>query len=92
MPNNQNPQIAQIEKMEKQHDNVNHPNHYTTGKIETIEYIEDKLTEEEFKGYVKGNVIKYLSRERHKNGDEDIKKAGWYLNRLIAKLDGKKES
>ncbi len=64
-------------------DNVNHPAHYTQGKIECIDYIEDKLTAEEFRGYIKGNVIKYLTREKHKNGDEDIRKAAWYLNRLI---------
>ena len=68
-------------------DMVNHPQHYTDGKIECIEYIQDKLTPEEFKGYIKGNVIKYLTRERHKNGEEDIRKAQWYLNRLVSALE-----
>ena len=68
-------------------DNVNHPAHYTQGKIECIDYIEDKLTAEEFRGYIKGNVIKYLTREKYKNSDEDIKKAAWYLDRLAGKLD-----
>lgn len=63
-------------------DAVNHPSHYTTGGIECIDYIQEKLTPEEFRGYIKGNVIKYLTREQHKNGDEDIRKAQWYLNRL----------
>jgi hypothetical protein len=67
-------------------DNVNHPSHYTEGKIECIEYIEDKLTPEEYRGYIKGNVLKYITRERHKNGDEDIRKAKWYLDRLINRL------
>ncbi|KFN92157.1 DUF3310 domain-containing protein [Tetragenococcus muriaticus] len=64
-------------------DNVNHPNHYTQGDIETIDYIKDKLTDEEFRGFVKGNVLKYVSREGLKNGDEDLKKSDWYLNKLI---------
>ncbi|MCF1632926.1 DUF3310 domain-containing protein [Tetragenococcus koreensis] len=63
-------------------DNVNHPNHYQ-GDIETIDYIKDKLTDEEFRGFVKGNVLKYVSREGLKNGDEDLKKARWYLNELL---------
>ena len=68
------------------HDAVNHPSHYTTGGIEFIDYIQGKLTPEEFRGYIKGNVIKYLTREQHKNGDEDIRKAQWYLNRLADTL------
>ena len=72
-------------------DNVNHPKHYTTGKIECIAYIEDKLTPEEFRGYIKGNAIKYITRERNKGGDEDLKKTKWYLDRLIEKLEKKEE-
>lgn len=68
-------------------DNVNHPNHYTQGDIETIDYIKDKLTDEEFRGFVKGNVLKYVSREGLKNGDEDLKKSNWYLNKLIEVLE-----
>lgn len=68
-------------------DNVNHPKHYTTGKIETIEYIEDKLSPEQLEGYFAGNIIKYLSRYKHKNGVEDLKKARWYLDRLIKNLE-----
>lgn len=68
-------------------DNVNHPNHYTQGNIETIDYIKDKLTDEEFRGFVKGNVLKYVSREGLKNGDEDLKKSKWYLEELIEMLE-----
>lgn len=64
-------------------DNVSHPSHYTSGKIECLDYIEDKLTAQEFRGYIKGNVIKYVTRERLKNGTEDLKKARFYLDRLI---------
>lgn len=69
--------------MSKKSDNVNHPQHYTNGGIECIDAIKESLTADEFRGYVKGNVMKYLWRERHKNGDEDLKKAAWYLNRLV---------
>lgn len=63
-------------------DNVNHPNHYL-GKVEVIDYIEDKLSLEQFEGYLAGNVIKYMSRYQKKNGLEDLKKGRWYLNKLI---------
>lgn len=68
-------------------DTVNHPQHYTAGKIEVIRIMEDQLTSEEYRGYIKGQVIKYVTRERYKNGLEDLKKAAWYLNRLIQKLE-----
>lgn len=64
-------------------DAVNHPPHYTQGRIECIDYLRDKLTQDEFRGYCKGNVIKYVTRERLKNGDEDLKKAMVYLNFLL---------
>ena len=60
-------------------DPVIRPSHYTQGDIETIDYIRDKLTAEEFVGYCKGNILKYISREQHKNGTEDLKKAQVYL-------------
>ena len=68
---------------------VNHPSHYTQGKYEVIDYIEDKLSKEELQGYCVGNVLKYVSRFKHKNGLEDLKKAEWYLNRLITNMEGK---
>jgi len=64
-------------------DNVNHPEHYKTGGIETIDFIEAKNL-----GYHLGNVIKYVTRADHKgNRLEDLKKAQWYLNRAIANLE-----
>lgn len=68
-------------------DPVNHPHHYTHGTIETIDYMESCLTEEEIRGGYKLNILKYVSRERHKNGLEDLKKARWYLDRLINYLE-----
>lgn len=64
-------------------DLVNHPPHYQ-GSIECIEAIEAQLSEEEYRGYLKGNVAKYLWRERMKGGVESLEKAKWYLDRLIA--------
>jgi hypothetical protein len=66
-----------------QEDTVNHPSHYTDGGIECIEAIEAALTNEEFRGYCKGNCIKYIWREKLKGGTESLKKAQWYLDRLI---------
>ncbi len=63
-------------------DKIN-PDHYLVGGIEIIDYIEAKLTGEQFTGYLVGNVIKYLSRFEHKAGKEDLQKARWYLNRLL---------
>jgi hypothetical protein len=64
---------------------VNHPDHYNSGKIETIDYLADKLTMDQLEGFCIGNTLKYLSRYRHKNGIEDLKKASWYLNYWIEK-------
>ena len=67
------------------HDPIN-PSHYTTGAIECIEAIEASMTAESFKGFLKGNCIKYLFRYEKKNGVEDLKKCEWYLNHLIAAI------
>ncbi len=64
-------------------DNVNHPKHYTSGGIECVQAIEAALTEEEFRGFLKGNIIKYIWRERLKNGWEDLAKARFWLNKLV---------
>ena len=73
-------------------DAVNHPKHYNKHGIECIQAIRAALTAEEFKGYCKGNVIKYTWREQYKNGLEDLKKAAWYLNRLVQDLDKNKDT
>ena len=64
-------------------DLVNHPPHYADSTIECIEAIEAQLTQEEFRGYCKGNIVKYIWRERQKGQAESLKKAQWYLDRLI---------
>ena len=60
-------------------ESVYNPPHYKQGKIECIEAIQSALTEEEFRGYCKGNAMKYIWRERHKGGTESLEKAAWYL-------------
>ena len=65
-------------------DIVNHPSHYTDGKIEVIEFIEDKNL-----NYHKGNAIKYICRAGKKDPSkeiEDLQKAIWYINREIKNL------
>lgn len=66
-----------------EHDPVNHPSHYTQGKIEVIDFIEDQQL-----GFHEANTLKYICRARHKNNElEDLKKARWYLDRKIQKLE-----
>ena len=58
---------------------IDAPEHYKQGKIECIDAIASALTEEEFRGYIKGNIQKYVWRERFKGGDEDLKKIAKYI-------------
>lgn len=69
--------------MEKVDDNVNSPSHYRQGDIECIDAIRAALSDEEWRGYCKGNVLKYVWRERHKGGGESLRKAQWYLERIF---------
>ena len=67
-------------------DVVNHPDHYTDGGIETIDFIEAKKLP-----YHLGNAVKYISRAGKKDTEktvEDLQKAVWYINRYISKLEG----
>lgn len=72
-------------------DKINHPNHYTVGKIEVIDFIDDKGF-----NFNLGNVVKYVARAGHKKSSgksleakalEDLKKARWYLDREISKRE-----
>ena len=66
---------------------VEHPDHYNTGAIEAIEAIKASMDSEQYFGYLKGNVMKYLWRYDYKEKPvEDLRKADWYLNRLIDAL------
>jgi len=69
------------------YDSVNAPQHYLHGKKETIDVINDCMTSDEFHGYLKGNILKYVSRYKFKGEPlEDLQKASWYLNRLIKEV------
>ena len=63
-------------------DVVNSPPHYNKSRIECIDAIES-ATHEGFEHYLHGNIIKYIWRYRYKGGVEDLKKAKWYLKKLI---------
>ena len=70
-------------------DNVNHPAHYTDGKIEVIDFIEDKKL-----NYHRGNAVKYICRAGKKDPAkeiEDLQKAAWYINREIQRLEAQKQ-
>jgi hypothetical protein len=71
---------------------VNHPDHYTSGGIEVIDYLRAKLTPEQFAGFCLGNALKYLSRAGRKgDATTDLEKAAWYLDALIAAQETGKE-
>lgn len=73
-------------------DNVNHPDHYTYGNIECIEYLRDNMPYEAFLGFLEGNAKKYMHRWRHKKKPlEDLNKARWYLDCLVEELEGPDE-
>jgi hypothetical protein len=67
-------------------DDVSSPAHYNKGSIECIEAIEAASTKEEFEGYLRSNVIKYIWRFRYKDNIKDLKKAKWYLEKLIEEV------
>ena len=85
-PENSPDKHVDLERVsEKVCDNVNHPSHYTSGKIEVIDFIEDKHL-----GFHLGNAVKYISRAGRKDPArtvEDLRKAAWYLNRQIERLE-----
>lgn len=73
-------------------DNVEHPTHYTSGGIECIDAIKASMSSEEYKGFLKGQVIKYVWRYRLKGkSTEDLKKARFYLDRLITESEASEE-
>ena len=76
--------VDKEEKPKNEPDLVNHPSHYETGKFECIEVMEEALGRDVVKGFCIGNAFKYLYRAKRKNGLEDLKKAQWYLNRVIS--------
>jgi hypothetical protein len=78
--------IEKARSKTKDPDPVNSPSHYNQGKVECIEALEAALTTEEFRGFCKGNALKYLWREKGKGGQQDLEKAKWYLERLKSQI------
>lgn len=79
--------VFEVPKSVPKPDNVNHPKHYisTTG-LETIDVIEAFTSDlVGLEAVCTANILKYICRWKHKNGIEDLKKAQWYLNKLIEK-------
>jgi hypothetical protein len=64
-------------------DNVNHPSHYTQGKIECIEAMQEAMGIDAVMNFCQCNAFKYIWRSQHKNGYEDIRKAIWYCNKYL---------
>jgi hypothetical protein len=85
-----NQDVTPEEEEEWRHlDMVNSPKHYTKGGIETIDFILAKLGRDGTVAYCMGNVMKYTTRWKDKNGIEDLKKAQWYLKFAITLMDNK---
>ena len=70
-------------------DMVNSPSHYVDQGVECIDYIKQQLTADQFRGYLLGNITKYIHRHNYKNGLEDLKKAQWYLDRYVSAYENK---
>ena len=88
--NNESVKVFENSAVTTGNDPIN-PKHYTQGELEVIDILQDKLTAEEFEGFLKGNILKYTFREGIKNGTEDMKKGAWYMARLIEFRKGKEE-
>lgn len=72
----------------KQQEAVNHPAHYNAGKVECIDALEAATASlTGIEAFNTASAIKYLWRWKLKNGVEDLKKARWYLDRLISALE-----
>lgn len=71
----------------KKHDVVNNPNHYKRGEIECFEALKASMTKEQFLGHLKATAIAYLWRYDLKNGLEDVKKAKWYVDKMVKELE-----
>ena len=72
----------------KKVDPVDQPDHYNKGAIEAIEAIKASMPDQEFRGYLKGNALKYLWRYDYKGKPvEDLRKCRWYIDRLIKEIN-----
>lgn len=76
-----------LDQLQKEIDPVNHPKHYTFGKFEVLDVIEDWEL-----GFHLGNVVKYVARAKYKGNEiEDLKKAQFYLERYLGLVKGRED-
>lgn len=71
-------------EVENLNDNVNHPNHYETGKYQCIDVMEEALGKQVVEDFCIANAFKYIYRHKNKGGAEDIAKAKWYLEKYLS--------
>ena len=74
-------------RWKKEHDNVNHPSHYETGKFECIDVMIETQGIEATKNFCVCNALKYIYRHNMKNGEEDLRKAKQYLDKYMELID-----
>lgn len=72
-------------------DLVNKPNHYHKGGVDVLSFVDGKLSSERIAGFYQINILKYTTRYKDKNGVEDLKKAEFYLKKLI-ELENKNDA
>jgi hypothetical protein len=77
-----------MDLLDKGREAVNHPSHYAKGGVECIDAIKASMSSEAFNGFLKGNVLKYVWRYESKAKPvEDLKKAKWYLEKLMSEVE-----
>ena len=82
-----NKELKKNKKQAKEGDDISSPFHYNSGNIECIDAIKAVSSREEFEGYLRANVLKYIWRFRYKDNIKDLRKAKWYLDRLILSVN-----
>ena len=86
------PPLDRLQRLSQEFDAIN-PSHYTSGNIECIDAILEALGDEQFKGFLRGNALKYLWRAERKGSPlENCQKAEWYIKRLIAEYELEEET
>jgi|TARA_R110000824_G_C14908867_1_gene646347 hypothetical protein len=86
---NQDDHVEGLIMSDDEWEQVNRPDHYNSNTVETIDLIRDSMESDEYRGYLKGNIFKYVSRYRYKekeNPKKDLLKAQWYLCKLIEEM------
>jgi len=80
--------MRKLATLNRKTDPVEQPDHYNKGAVEAIEAIKASMPESEFRGYLKGNALKYLWRYDYKGKPvEDLRKCRWYIERLIQEVN-----